>query len=188
MTDTQLPANLIAFVRDQKDRHEIHECLLRYTRGVDRHDIKLLESAYHDDAFDEHGVVNGNREEFCAWALAYHGGYQRSHHHVITNSVIDLDGDTAHVETYYTFFGDNKAGPATLAYGRYVDRFERRNGEWRIAHRVCVSEYAGVFSEQEMPPEARMAMLSTGPNTRDFNDISYDRPLRRSRGPAPSSV
>ena len=26
-------------------------------------------------------------------------------------------------------------------WGRYLDQYERRNGEWRILHRICVHEF-----------------------------------------------
>lgn len=175
---------LISFLAQEKDRHEIRECLLRYTRGVDRHDKALMMSAYHPNAVDEHGVARGTAADFCDWAIGWHGEFQHQHQHIINNTVIDLDGDTAHSETYYTFFGDNREGPPTLAFGRYVDRLEKRNGEWRIAFRVCVNQYAGAFTAIETPAEYLAMMQSTGPNKRDKNDISYDRPLVVNRGSA----
>ena len=54
-----LDEELTAFVRNMKDRQDILDCLHRYTRGVDRHDRALMLSAYHPDAFDEHGVAEG---------------------------------------------------------------------------------------------------------------------------------
>ena len=33
-----------------EDRAEIHECMMRYARGMDRRDRELLRSAYHDGA------------------------------------------------------------------------------------------------------------------------------------------
>ena len=56
MPDMLIP-DLAAFVREQKDRFDIQQCLLRYTRGVDRHDRELMLSAYWPDAFDEHGLL-----------------------------------------------------------------------------------------------------------------------------------
>jgi ketosteroid isomerase-like protein len=182
MTESELSPELVRFIEEEKDRHEIRRCLLRYTRGVDRHDRDLMRSAYHEDAIDEHGVASGGPDEFCDWAIGWHGEFQHSHQHIINNTTIDLDGQSAHVETYYTFLGDNREGPPTLAYGRYVDRFEKRDGDWRIAHRVCINEYAGAFTPVATPADALAAMRSTGPATRDRDDISYDRPLIASRG------
>lgn len=184
MADAEMTPELIAFVKDQKDRFEIKQALLRYTRGVDRFDKALMASAYHEDAMDEHGVAEGDPDVFTDWAIGWHGENQRQHQHIITNHTVEIDGDTAHGETYYVFFGENNEGPPTLAFGRYVDRFEKRNGEWKIAHRVCVNQYAGSFNPVDIPPEYLAMQSSSGPNTRDKNDISWDRPLVGSRGAA----
>jgi len=178
VSDNELTPDLIAFMREQKDRFEIQQCLLRYTRGIDRFDKGLMQSAYHHDAYDEHGVAEGDPENFCAWAMNFHDNAQHSHHHIITNSTVELDGDTAHGETYYLFVGDNREGAPTLSYGRYIDRFEKRDGQWAIAHRVCVIEYSGFFEMTRVPPEVR-ARIQVGPSTRDARDVSYQRPLQR---------
>ncbi len=180
MPDTLTP-DLIEFVKAQKDRQEILDCLHRYTRGVDRHDRALMLSAYHPDAFDEHGVADGVAADFCDWAIGWHGDFQTKHQHIIANHTVDLDGDTAHSETYYIFWGENREGPPTLAFGRYIDRFEKRGGKWAIAHRVCINEKAGQFIDVELPKEWADMLFSTGPSRRDRSDLSYLRPLTRSR-------
>ena len=180
MSDALTP-DLIAFIREAKDRQDIHDCLLRYTRGVDRHDKELMKSAYHDDALDEHAVATGAPDEFCDWAIGYHTENQRQHHHIITNTTIDLDGDVAHGETYYMFWADNAVGPTTLSFGRYIDRFEKRHGRWAIARRVCLNEQTTVLAEIQFPPEFLEMSLSTGPSERTRDDISYDRPLAGNR-------
>jgi hypothetical protein len=172
-----LDPELIAFVRRQKDRQEILDCLHRYTRGIDRFDKALMLSAYHPDAVDQHGVAEGVAEAFCDWAIGWHGEHQTRHQHIITNHTVEFDGDAAHAETYYIFWAENRQGPPSLCFGRYVDRFERRDGRWAIAHRVCLNEKIGHFVEAELPEDWAKAAASTGPVTRDKQDISYVRPL-----------
>jgi ketosteroid isomerase-like protein len=173
-----LDADLIAFLREQKDRQEIMDCLLRYTRGADRHDVALMASAYHPGAIDQHGVAPDlEATAFADWAIGWHREFQTRHQHIIANSTIELDGDTAHVETYYGFWGENREGPPSLCFGRYLDRFEKREGRWGIAHRVCVNEIMGHFIKAELPDEWARAAASTGPVARDRSDISYQRPL-----------
>jgi len=178
---TELSPELLAFIEEAKDRQEIEDCLLKYTRGVDRHDKALMRSAYHADALDEHGVANAVAGDFCDWAIGYHAENQNQHHHIITNTSLDLDGDVAHGETYYLFWGDNKVGAPTLAFGRYIDRFEKRDGRWAIARRVCLTEQTTSLEAVELPPEFVAVMNSTGPSTRDSDDLSYDRPLQGNR-------
>lgn len=177
MTRSDLDPDLIRFVETMKDRQEILDCLHRYTRGVDRHDRAMMLSAYHPDARDEHGVAEGVAGDFCDWAIAWHREHQTRHQHIVANTSIDLDGDTAHVESYYIFWGENREGPPSLAFGRYVDRFEKRDGRWGIAHRVCLNELVGQFTAVELQGDWAKALASTGPIARDPSDISYARPL-----------
>jgi ketosteroid isomerase-like protein len=180
MTEAILTPELVRFLQDQKDKEEIKDCLLRYTRGVDRADKALMASAYHADSWDEHGVTEGNGNDFSDWAIGWHNGAQTQHQHIINNHTIELDGDTAHGETYYTFWGDNREGPPTLAFGRYIDRYEKRDGKWGIAHRVCINQIVCEVTKTRMSDEAAAITHSTGPNRRDKTDLSYDRPLVKS--------
>jgi hypothetical protein len=183
MTETDMSAALAEFVREEKDRHEIRQCLLRYTRGVDRHDRALMLSAYHPDAIDEHGVAEGNPEQFCDWAIGWHARIpapapaHHQQHHPSTSMAMwpTLKPTTPSLATIA-----KARPPSPLAATSTGSR--SASGEWRIARRVCVNQFAGAFEMVEMPPEAATMMRSTGPNTRDRNDISYDRPLTGNRG------
>ncbi len=178
-------------VRLLLDRQEILDCLMRYSRGVDRLDRDLLLSCYHEDAIDDHGMFVGDREEFADWVVDMHSSTHSSHQHCLFNHSCELDGDVAHTETYYMFAGMNRQGtPLVMSGGRYLDRFERRAGRWAIAHRVCVRDWAPVEDQPDpddpstltairaaLPP-AVLAFMRGGPlPTRDHRDPSYARPL-----------
>jgi len=65
------------------------------------------------------------------------GFVNRSNFHLLTNPLIEIDGDTAHVTSKYLFWtktADNR--PQPLLAGRYVDDFVRVNGEWKIKRRT----------------------------------------------------
>jgi hypothetical protein len=164
-------------LQDITDRQAIQDCLLRYCRGVDRFDRDLVLSAYHPDAIDDHGTFVGPPDAFVEWAFAYHREHQVSQRHMIFNTTVDLEGDVAHTETYWQFFGENRVKPNILAFGRYLDRFERRDGRWAIAARVCVSECVNRIEEVPIP-ESRRAGRDVHPVGRDRSDISYQRPLQ----------
>jgi SnoaL-like domain len=182
---------LAAAVQTLQDRQEIHDCIIRYSRGVDRLDRELLLSVYHPDAIDDHGMFVGGPEQFADWALAMHASTHLSQQHCILNHSCDLDGDVAHTETYYMFIGMNRVGaPFVVSGGRYIDRFERRQGRWAIAARVCVRDWAPVAQTPDMADpstltaiaatlsdEVRTFMLGSGLPRRDRADPSYDRPL-----------
>src|SRR5262249_46644587 len=123
-------------------RAEILDCVHRYARGMDRLDGELARSAYHDDAFEDHGGFVGQVDDFIAWTLAYQARFAR-HQHYVTNHSVEVEGDTAHAETYYLFIATEQDpdAPLTAFGGRYVDRFERRGGRWAIAARVLVVEW-----------------------------------------------
>lgn len=163
------------------DRQAIQDCLLRYTRGVDRLDRELLLSAYHADAIDDHGAFVGSPVAFADWALPHHREHQNSTHHMILNHSCELDRDTAHSETYCLYIGVNRSGGIDVIGNRYIDRLERRAGTWAIARRVCVVEWVSDLpGAAQLDPAMRSAVeaLMAGSGvSRDRGDISYRRPL-----------
>lgn len=184
------PEELERAVVELQDRQAIHDCLMTYSRGIDRLDRDLLLSVYHEDAVDDHGVFVGSPEEFADWAIAMHTATHLSHQHCVLNYTCDLDGDVAHTETYYMFVGMNRSGtPLAMSGGRYLDRLEKRNGRWAIAARVCVRDWAPLTEIPETLDQAAMTVVSgldertkelmrTGAQPRrDRDDASYQRPL-----------
>lgn len=161
------------------DQDEIRDCLTRYCRGMDRWDRELAKSAYHDDAVDDHVGFAGPVDEFFDWAFGYHSGQVR-HQHFISNISIDLDGDVAHTETYYLFVGTpiEEGAPLTVTGGRYVDRFERRDGRWAIAARACLPEWMTELPSLMGSAAAMAFVAQTGTVARDTTDSSYARPLQ----------
>jgi SnoaL-like domain len=124
--------------------HPTLETQIAHARGVDRGDRDLLRSCYHPDAIEEHGGrYTGNAYVYIDEAvkrIQSMGPMQ----HLLGSSHIELQGDMARVETYVlTFYRPSTtAGDLdTLTGGRLLDRFERRNGEWKIAHRRTVFDW-----------------------------------------------
>jgi hypothetical protein len=184
------PEELERTVAELADRQAINDCLMTYSRGIDRLDRELLISVYHEDAIDDHGVFVGNREEFADWAIAMHTATHLSHQHCIFNFTCDLHGNVAHTETYYMFVGMNQTGtPMAMSGGRYIDRLEKRDGRWAIAARVCVRDWAPLEKIPEVMDQAAMTvvkgldertkqLMRTGSQPRrDRTDVSYQRPL-----------
>jgi hypothetical protein len=144
-TSTQLQALL--------DREAIRDCLYRYCRGIDRADEAALRSAYWEDATDCHGAWNGSATGFIAQAIVrLRAGGRRVHQ--VNNIAIELHGDVAAVESGFIALQAPAAAPQreTFLCGRYVDRFERRDGEWRIAARTVVYDW---IEERDRPELAR---------------------------------
>lgn len=68
-----------------------------------------------------------------------------------------------------------------LAGGRYLDRLERRDGEWRIALRTNVVEWSGTVPTMPLPFAEVADLFANGRPARSGDDPSYTRPLRNLR-------
>lgn len=124
------------------DREAIRDCLFRYSRAIDRCDMALLATAYWPGAVDHHSGFTGTIEEFIAWAEPRLRAIPHSVH-MLGNILIRIDGETARVESYFWSVNVLAEGDVreALASGRYLDRFERRGDEWRIAERMVVHDW-----------------------------------------------
>jgi hypothetical protein len=129
-------------------RAEITEVVVRYVRAIDRCDEAMLRSCFHPDSQHRHGAFEGSSADFCGHALDICRRVVATHHQLGPVS-IELAGDTAFVETYFTSYHRFGADPPPggrphedrIAGGRYVDRFERQGGVWKIAERIGVTEW-----------------------------------------------
>lgn len=83
------------------DRQDILDCLTRFSRGMDRFDRDVFLSAFHPDAVVAAGDFVGHPMDVYDWATAMHERGQVATHHNLLNHTCEIDGDTAHTETYY---------------------------------------------------------------------------------------
>jgi hypothetical protein len=168
---TDIPAELQRLI----DRQAILDTIHRYCRALDRHDDELLASVFHPDAIDNHGPWVGGREAFVRWANhECHEGLMAHQHHITTHRC-ELDGDVAHTESYVLFIHREGDGRTVLmGGGRYLDRFERRDGEWRIALRRLVMDL-GATADGSRFTESDGMGYPLGVWNR--SDPSYQRPL-----------
>ena len=162
-----------------QSRAEITEVVLRYVRSIDRCDEEMLRSCFHPDARHRHGSFDGLSADFCGFALEVCRKVVATHHQLGPVS-IDLQGDVAFVETYFTSHHRFGAEPPPggqphedrFMGGRYVDRFERRDGVWKIADRRGINEWLRYEPASDRgfwdgPPEQR--------GRRDRGDPVYRR-------------
>jgi SnoaL-like domain len=149
---------------------EIRNLQERYCRGIDRADPDILRSVYWEDAHDDHGVFRGDREQYIHWVMPVVRERFSQLQHVLGQTYIELDGDTAHSETYFVQHSLRPDGVAYASPGRYVDRLERRDGEWRVADRVVVMSF--FYSSAPADPE-KLAASGFGTGTQDASDPGY---------------
>jgi len=159
------------------DRAAILDCISSHARGHDRHDVNLLTAAYHEDGVDEHGFAINPGSAYAEWANQVHAAGSQSHTHNITTHTCDIEGDTAHCESYVLVVLLNPDGEtARMISGRYVDRLEKRGGQWKIALRRTTVDalMAGDASILKAPIFHDQGYTR---GMRDSSDISYQRPL-----------
>lgn len=120
-------------------REEIRDVVKRLARGTDRLDEELMASCYHPDGFDDHNSFRGSGTDFAKWVCEVLPHFDATHH-FIADPYIRIDGDVAQVDTYCEAHHVRADSDMVLAL-RYVDRFERRDGRWLIAKRVCAFDW-----------------------------------------------
>ena len=128
------------------DTQAIHDVVLRYCRGIDRVDRELVRDCYWPDATDEHGSFMGTRDEYVAWVFDRLLPRYSMTMHFMGNVLIEVDphGALARAETYGIAYHRVPSDEVThnLRTGfRYVDDFACRDGQWRIARRICTLEW-----------------------------------------------
>jgi hypothetical protein len=165
------------------DRQDIHDCLIRFSRGMDRFDRELFLSAFHRDAVIAAGPFVGGPIELYEWASVLHEQGQASTHHNLLNHTCEIEGDVAHTETYYLFVGRNRDDTNWIAGGRYIDRLERREGVWKIALRTNAIEWSGMVPTLPIPFLDVPGIHTNGAPSRNQQDPSYQRPLTNKREP-----
>jgi len=143
-------ADLLARQEKIETKEAIRECLYRYCRGIDRADETALRSVYWADGVDDHVLFNGNAYDFIDWCMPLLAQSEHSQH-LLGNILIETKGDSAAVESYYHAY-ERRRRASGVPYemfvgGRYLDRFERRAGEWRIKHRTVMWDWYRHFPD-----------------------------------------
>jgi hypothetical protein len=152
------------------DKQEILEIYYRYCRGVDRGDADLMRSAYHHDAQESHGPYNGPAREFIGF-VAEHLKNTRIALHFIQNVLIDIRESEANGEAYFYAIQQESADAfEDHMAGRYLDRFERREGVWKIASRKVVIDWS---RRQPAAPSPSPALPLFAQGRRDKADALY---------------
>jgi SnoaL-like domain len=149
----------------------IRRVVQRYARGIDRLDLELVRDCYWPEATDAHGPFTGSRDEYIEWVESLLRRHTMTMHH-LASPLIEQHGDTATAETYGVAYhcGEPVGDPRwnNVAGFRYLDRFERRDEEWRIAARITVVEWVTPW-DRDAELSSRFGDLSR----RDSDDPVY---------------
>jgi hypothetical protein len=150
------------------DREAIRDCLWRYARGIDRSDEAMLRSAYWPDATDDHGgLFSGSATDFIDRAAKNFPNRDRTTMHLISNMIIRLDGSRAKAESYVYAIESSPNAEGQMrdivCAARYLDHFERRGDEWRIAQRTVAIDW---FREYPDAPDWVVGPFGLGETSR----------------------
>lgn len=151
------------------DRQAIVDLIYRYCRAVDRLDVELGYSIWHEDGIADydHGFYRGPGKGVIDLICAQHR--QLLHHsHQVSNILVELDGDRASSESYVTASLRTMKAERLVqitVWGRYLDQWSRRNGRWGLDKRVSVRDFDEVREVTELKRYEAAR--------RDRNDPSY---------------
>jgi hypothetical protein len=119
------------------DRLELAELVAVLSSAMDRGDGERIASCYAQDSFDDHGAFKGSGRAFAEFVCG--PGSMTRMHHLLGQSVFDVQGEEAWGETFFIFHG--AAGSSTMSgCGRYVDYFRMIDGRWKLVYRRVVPD------------------------------------------------
>ena len=133
------------------DRQTIADLIQRYSRTLDWLDDAGQASCYWPDAGIDYGFFTGTAAEFLPVVMAIERASQRRWHLLSGLQISFHDADHASGECYGIATGvrETDGGWAGTMYGgRYLDEFERRGGEWRIAARRYAMDWRVPLPDQ----------------------------------------
>lgn len=152
---------------DAADRLAISDKIYRYCRSVDRLDVLLGHTVFHEDSVARFPTYDGTGRGWIDYICVEHLNFLH-HSHQVTNIVIDLHGDRAGSEAYVTAKLRSRDGERLIQRefcARYVDEWSKREGEWAIDKRECVVDFDTVSDVTPINDNKR--------GQRDRSDPSY---------------
>jgi hypothetical protein len=158
-----------SILRQLADRQAIRDLIYTYCRAVDRLDIPLGHSIWHEDGYADYGAdyYQGPGKAVIDKICQQHRSLL-SHSHQVTNILIRLDGDEAGSEAYISGSMRLEKDDKLLqlgVWGRYIDAWARKSGRWGLARRVVVIDHEEI---RDVRTTGRVSRA-----TRDRSDPSY---------------
>lgn len=136
------------------DKQAIADVLQRYSRTLDWLDDAGQAGCYWPDAHIDYGFFTGTAADFVPVVMAIERASQRRWHFLSAPAIRFPSSDHAQVECYGMATGirqqEDGSWSGGLYGGRYLDAFEKRDGEWRIARRRYIMDWKTLLDDQ--PP------------------------------------
>lgn len=136
------------------DEREILNLLARYMELVDAAEKEQVAELFR------HATVRGRAggqetvmvgyDEFLpskAGERVYEDGTLKTKH-LLTNTILEIDGELAHARSYYTVLQATDELPLQpIICGRYHDTLEKVEGAWRFRERIFYADLVGNLSQ-----------------------------------------
>ena len=151
-------------LRSLLDREKIRHCIAAVARGEDRRDADLIRASYWPDATCDYGIFTGSFPNYLDWVLPGSPAIVVTQH-ILGQILITLGKDTARSETHVIGYHRVDVGDGnidTAIVGRYLDRLERREEEWRIAERTMIYDWFQNFGTSADWSQGLMGMPFSG--------------------------
>lgn len=175
-----------AQLQEMLDHYQIRKTLSEYCHGCDRCDEETMRGVYFgNDSWDDHGAIQANGPDFTRLMTGMVASSTNTLSHLLGQSRIRVDGDTAAAETYFlavaTSAGENGVEMCNQLGGRFVDKLQKSDGRWLIKHRTVVRDWA-----ISMPIESDWTAESgLRPGERSNADPVYEAMASRHGGCSP---
>jgi 3-phenylpropionate/cinnamic acid dioxygenase small subunit len=154
-------------ITDSVDREEITQVLYLYARAIDAKEFSLLDAVFVPDAVIDYAVAGGTRlplSEMVGWLREALSMFRMTQH-VITNPIVELDGERARSTAYLTATHVQVSldGKSTVFvdHGVYKDAWVRTPKGWRIQSRRL--ERFLMHGDFQMPDQCKRYLSAPKP-------------------------
>ena len=123
-----------------EDKLEIQELAARYNHAVDSGDGAAYAATFTDDGVMAAGEMKlEGRDALEQFAKGF-GQSQNSPRHVISNIVVEGDGDHATLRAYIQMFVMDNGRQQIATAGKYNDDLIKKDGKWRFVRREFIAD------------------------------------------------
>ena len=144
------------------ERLAIEDVFARYAHTADGYDAKGFVACFAEDGIFEF-ESEGNRLQFIGQQALH--DFIRAHirllpntRHVMTNHLVDIEGDHAEHRCTLTGTLSRPDKVYTFISGWYESTLEKVAGQWKIKHRIAHADNVASFTEGELVDHIRPLM------------------------------